>query len=160
MQRPHQDLAKFETLSEGEKTVISFLYFLELCKGRQSKDEVKGKEVIVIDDPISSLSHMYVFNIAQLIKQNFFNQKDNYEQIFILTHNLYFFHELIFKQKEKDLKLFRILKSDFSNIVDMDRDEIQNEYQSYWTIIKDFEKGKATPVAMANAMRNILEHFF
>lgn len=160
LQRPHQDLAKFETLSEGEKTVISFLYFLELCKGRQSKDEVKGKEVIVIDDPISSLSHMYVFNIAQLIKQNFFNQKDNYEQIFILTHNLYFFHELVFKKKEKDLKLFRILKSDFSNIVDMDRDEIQNEYQSYWTIIKDFGKGKATPVAMANAMRNILEHFF
>lgn len=76
LQRPHQDLAKFETLSEGEKTVISFLYFLELCKGRQSKDEVKGKEIIVIDDPISSLSHMYVFNIAQLIKQNFFNQKD------------------------------------------------------------------------------------
>ncbi len=64
------------------------------------------------------------------------------------------------KKKEKDLKLFRILKSDFSNIVDMDRDEIQNEYQSYWTIIKDFGKGKATPVAMANAMRNILEHFF
>lgn len=160
LQRPHQDLAKFETLSEGEKTVISFLYFLELCKGRQSKDEVKGKEIIVIDDPISSLSHMYVFNIAQLIKQNFFNQKDKYEQIFILTHNLYFFHELLFKQKKKDLKLFRIVKSDFSNVIDMDHDEIQNEYQSYWTIIKDFQKGKATPVAMANAMRNILEHFF
>ena len=160
LQRPHQDLAKFETLSEGVKSVISFLYFLELCKGRQSKDEVKGKEIIVIDDPISSLSHMYVFNIAQLIKQNFFNQKDKYEQIFILTHNLYFFHELLFKQKKKDLKLFRIVKSDFSNVIDMDHDEIQNEYQSYWTIIKDFQKGKATPVAMANAMRNILEHFF
>lgn len=146
LQRPHQDLAKFETLSEGEKTVISFLYFLELCKGRQSKDEVKGKEIIVIDDPISSLSHMYVFNIAQLIKQNFFNQKDKYEQIFILTHNLYFFHELLFKQKKKDLKLFRIVKSDFSNVIDY---EPENPYDAH-AIALYFKKTKIGYIPRAN----------
>ncbi len=158
LKRPNEDLSKFETLSEGEKTVISFLYFLELCKGKQKNDEVVTEKIVVIDDPISSLSHMYVFNIAQLIRKNFFN--DTYIQVFILTHNLYFFHELLHKQKDTNIKLFRLCKSDFSKLSEMNRKEIQNEYQSYWQILKDYDEGKATEVILANAMRNILERFF
>ena len=59
----------FMSLSEGEKTVISFLYFFELCKGMQDRGDTK-KKIIVIDDPISSLSHIYVLNVAQLINKN------------------------------------------------------------------------------------------
>lgn len=158
LQRPNEDITKFETLSEGEKTVISFLYFLELCKGKTSNDEVVTEKVVVIDDPISSLSHMYVFNVAQSIRNNFFN--DGYKQIFILTHNLYFFHELLHKQKDNNFKLFRLYKSEFSQLSEMNRKDIQNEYQSYWQILKDYDEGKATEVILANAMRNILERFF
>ena len=88
LKRPNEDTTKFSTLSEGEKTVISFLYFIELCKGRENNDEVTTatEKIVVIDDPISSLSHMYVFNVAQLIRKIFFN--DEYKQVFILTHNL------------------------------------------------------------------------
>lgn len=158
LQRPNEDIAKFETLSEGEKTVISFLYFLELCKGKENNDEVVTEKIVVIDDPISSLSHMYVFNVAQLIRKNFFN--DDYKQVFILTHNLYFFHELLHKQKDANAKLFRLCRSDFSQLSEMNRKDIQNEYQSYWQILKDYDEGKATEVILANAMRNILERFF
>ncbi|HAI22522.1 TPA: hypothetical protein DCP77_00590 [Candidatus Collierbacteria bacterium] len=158
MQRPNEDITKFETLSEGEKTVISFLYFLELCKGKTKADEVVTEKIVVIDDPISSLSHMYVFNISQLIKKNFFN--DEFKQVFVLTHNLYFFHELIHKLKNDNLSLFRLCRSEFSQIKTMDRKDIQNEYQSYWQILKDYDEGRATEVILANAMRNILERFF
>ncbi|OFX24946.1 MAG: hypothetical protein A2041_09970 [Bacteroidetes bacterium GWA2_31_9b] len=158
LKRPNEDIAKFETLSEGEKTVISFLYFLELCKGKENNDEVVTEKIVVIDDPISSLSHMYVFNVAQLIRKNFFN--DSYKQVFILTHNLYFFHELLHKQKDTNAKLFRLCRSDFSQLSEMNRKDIQNEYQSYWQILKDYDEGKATEVILANAMRNILERFF
>lgn len=158
LKRPNEDIAKFETLSEGEKTVISFLYFLELCKGKENDDEVVTEKIVVIDDPISSLSHMYVFNIAQLIRKNFFN--DDYKQVFILTHNLYFFHELLHKQKDDNAKLFRLCRSNFSQLSVMNRKDIQNEYQSYWQILKDYDEGKATEVILANAMRNILERFF
>lgn len=158
LKRPNEDIAKFETLSEGEKTVISFLYFLELCKGKENDDEVVTEKIVVIDDPISSLSHMYVFNIAQLIRKNFFN--DDYKQVFILTHNLYFFHELLHKQKDDNVKLFRLYRSNFSQLSVMNRKDIQNEYQSYWQILKDYDEGKATEVILANAMRNILERFF
>lgn len=157
LKRPNEDIAKFETLSEGEKTVISFLYFLELCRGKENSDEVVTEKIVVIDDPISSLSHMYVFNVAQLIRKNFFN--DEYKQVFILTHNLYFFHELLHRKKD-NCKFFRLCRSKFSQISEMNDKDIQNEYQSYWQILKDYDQGNATEVILANAMRNILEHFF
>jgi wobble nucleotide-excising tRNase len=164
LNRPNEDNTKFETLSEGEKTVISFLYFLELCKGKENNEEVATEKIVVIDDPISSLSHMFVFNVAQLIRKCFFN--DEYKQVFILTHNLYLFHELIKyteKNKKKDReKLFRITKNNEkeSIIFEMNKDEVLNDYQSYWQVIKEHDQKKASDSLLANSMRNILEYFF
>lgn len=151
----------YESLSEGEKTIISFLYFVEQCKGRKSPSEISNKKVIVIDDPVSSLSHMFVFNIGRLIKSEFFESK-KYEQVIVLTHSLYFFHELVRpKRGNEDASrqdFFRVIKtSEGSKILRMTSSEIQNEYQSYWSVIKE----KTTPeVLLANCMRNVLEHFF
>lgn len=150
----------FHSLSEGEKTVISFLYFIELCKGQKTADAVPQTKVVVIDDPISSLSHLYVFNVGQLIKRYFINDK-SYAQVFVLTHSLYFFYELTHTNKEKRAEtqhLFRIIKNaNGSSVISMSHEEIQNDYQSYWSIIKD----QASPPALiANCMRNIVEYFF
>lgn len=151
------------TLSEGEKTIISFLYFLQVCKGKFSDDGAK-KKYIVIDDPISSLSHNFVYNLSQWIKKYII--KDNaYEQIIILTHNLYFFHEIIKINtkfdEDPEYKCFRIIKNKYSQIQKMEYDEIKNEYESYWQIIKDYKKNKdLNPILLANTMRNILEYFF
>lgn len=150
----------FHSLSEGEKTVISFLYFVELCKGQKTASAVPLDKIVVIDDPISSLSHIYVFNIGQLIKRIFINSS-TYKQVFVLTHSLYFFYELTLTNKEqRDEKqhLFRVVKNGAgSSITPMRYEEIQNDYQSYWSIVKD----PATPPALiANCMRNIIEYFF
>lgn len=150
----------FHSLSEGEKTVISFLYFIELCKGQKTANAVPQTKVVVIDDPISSLSHLYVFNIGQLIKRYFINDK-SYAQVFVLTHSLYFFYELTHTNKEKRAEtqhLFRVIKNaNGSAVISMSYEEIQNDYQSYWSIIKD----QASPPALiANCMRNIVEYFF
>ncbi len=150
----------FHSLSEGEKTVISFLYFIELCKGEKTASTSPKKKVIVIDDPISSLSHLYVFNIGQLIKKTFFNSP-TCEQVFVLTHSLYFFYELTHTNKEKRKEtqnLFRIIKNcNGSSIVSMKYEEIQNDYQTYWSMIKD---DSTPPALIANCMRNIIEYFF
>lgn len=150
----------FHSLSEGEKTVISFLYFIELCKGQKTANAVPQTKVVVIDDPISSLSHLYVFNIGQLIKRYFINDK-SYAQVFVLTHSLYFFYELTHTNKEKRAEtqhLFRVIKNaNGSSVISMSYEEIQNDYQSYWSVIKD----QASPPALiANCMRNIVEYFF
>ena len=160
----------FMSLSEGEKTVISFLYFFELCKGMQDRGDTK-KKIIVIDDPISSLSHIYVLNVAQLIKQEFTNvveygeknyilKNDKYDQIFILTHNLYFFYELAdtnHGRREAIQFFFRLRKNKKTSSINlMKYSEFQSDYEDYWDIIKNNEN----TALVANCMRNILEYFF
>jgi wobble nucleotide-excising tRNase len=167
----------FRSLSEGEKMIISFLYFLEMCRGKQDATETGKKKIIVIDDPISSLSHIYVFNIGRLIKNEFFGKKEtkkdeqtgekvniwkyNYEQVFILTHSLYFFYEITetkHDERKETQKLFRLIKNnDGSHFQKMKYEEIQNDYQAYWYIIKDENQ---PPALIANCMRNVVEYFF
>lgn len=160
IQRQGDIEAEFTSLSEGEKMIISFLYFCEICKGKQSADEASVKKIIVIDDPISSLSHIFVFNIAQLLKIDFFNNT-HYEQVIVLTHSLYFFYELAdanHKRREETQKLYRLTKNnDGSTISKMKYEEIQNDYQSYWAVVTD---KKQPPALIANCMRNIIEYFF
>ena len=153
--------AVFKSLSEGEKMVISFLYFIELCKGKKSTLDVHKKRIVVIDDPISSLSHIYVFNIGRLIQNEFIRSK-NYEQVFILSHSLYFIYELVDNNKERrknfDEKMYRIVKNLQGSIfVEMNYEEVQNDYHSYWAIIKDMNQH---PALIANCLRNIIDYFF
>lgn len=150
----------FKSLSEGEKTLISFLYFLELCQGKSEENETISSKIIVIDDPISSLSFNYVFHIAQLIKNLFFNDS-NKDQLFVLTHHLYFFHELLHNKSKKTIQCFRIYrdKNYYSCIEEIKSNEILNEYQAYWQILKDYKNGKIHSAILANTMRNIMEHF-
>ncbi|MCD6654171.1 MAG: AAA family ATPase [Sulfurovum sp.] len=159
--RESESKPEFKSLSEGEKMIISFLYFVELCKGKESETEEIQNKIVVIDDPISSLSHNYIFNVAQLIKKEFF-ETSNYLQVFVLTHSMYFFHELCKIHNKKDKKLFRIVRSNdkSSSILEMSQDEILNDYQAYWKILKDHENGNAHDNILANAIRNILENFF
>jgi wobble nucleotide-excising tRNase len=150
----------FRSLSEGEKMIISFLYFIELCRGKKAATETGKKKIVVIDDPISSLSHIYVFNIGRLI-HNEFLRTDKYEQVFLLTHSLYFFYEMTDTDKERrkeKQKLFRLRKNtNGSEILEMSYEEIQNDYHSYWFIVKD---DKQPAALIANCMRNIIEYFF
>lgn len=150
----------FTTLSEGEKMIISFLYFRELFKGKLSATEVAQKKIAVIDDPVSSLSHIFVYNIGRIIMNDFF-KSDKVEQVFVLTHSLYFFYELTDTNKDRrkdNQNLFRMSKNDSgSSIQVMKYEEIQNDYQSYWSVIND---DKQPAALIANCMRNILEYFF
>ncbi len=159
----------FHSLSEGEKTLISFLYFVQSCMGVTDADTKVSIEdrVIVIDDPISSLSFNHVFDISCLIKKIFFSKDKVYGQVIVLTHHLYFLHEM-FAQIErntgnelgKKCATYRVIKGKRSIIEKINRSQIQNNYESYWQVIKDVKNNKASPVILPNAMRNILEHYF
>jgi wobble nucleotide-excising tRNase len=150
----------FKTLSEGEKMIISFLYFRELCRGRLDAQDTSTKRIVVIDDPISSLSHIYIFNVGRLIKTTFL-KTDDYQQVFILTHSLYFFYEIVetdHDKREMSHKLFRLSKNTKGSfLAEMRYEEIQSDYQAYWYIISDIDQ---PPALIANSMRNILEYFF
>lgn len=150
----------FNTLSEGEKMLISFLYFIETCTGRKAADEPEKKKIIVIDDPISSLSHIHIFNVGRLILNSFIVDQP-FEQVFILTHSLYFFYEVVdanHNRRKQKQKLFRITKrADGSEIEEMHYHELHNDYETYWSIINDPDQH---PALIANCMRNVLDYYF
>lgn len=166
LQRPDQRSEVFKTLSEGEKTLISFLYFLEVCNGEldDKATKLKSERIIVIDDPISSLSHNYIYDVASLIRRQVLTPATRFKQVIILTHNLFFFHEMVKLVKEdrqdKHLALFRATKADYTSVSVMQEKEIQNDYQSFWQTLKDALDGRVSTNVIPIMMRNILEYYF
>ncbi|MCW3076123.1 MAG: RloC protein [Bacteroidetes bacterium] len=77
---------KAHHLSEGECSLIAFCYFM----AKLDDVETKGsKPIIWIDDPISSLDSNHIFFVYSLINAEIL-AKEEFEQIFISTHNLDF----------------------------------------------------------------------
>ncbi|MCC8466724.1 AAA family ATPase [Photorhabdus bodei] len=165
--RGDDNVEVYKTLSEGEKTIITFLYFLECCGGQLDGDEDNSKEkIIVIDDPISSLSHDYIYEISSLIQYRIIKGLPADSKVLILTHNLFFFQEMLKlapskdSEFEKKYKLFRVVKNEYSNVIPMRKDDIKNEYESFWMVLKNIKDGIVNPVVLPNVMRNILEYYF
>ncbi|EID9757449.1 AAA family ATPase, partial [Campylobacter jejuni] len=76
-----------------------------------------------------------------------------------------FYHEffkIINKEDTKNnITSFRIFKNqnNFSCISSLKRDEILNDYQAYWQILKEYKQEKTHKAIIPNTMRNILENF-
>ena len=73
--------------SEGEKTAIALLYFLQSLK-RDGFDIKKG--IIVLDDPVSSLDANALFAAVGFIQ----DRTQTAGQLFVLTHNFTLFREV------------------------------------------------------------------
>lgn len=156
----------YKSLSEGEKTLITYLYFLELCQGSVNSNypTPDNKKIIVVDDPVSSLSHNYIYEIGDLTHKKLIKDY-KYAQVILLTHSLYYLHEMIKylpkgKCFDKKCNLFRFIKNTNSDIVPMGKSDIKNDYQSYWQVIKDVQNGSTNNIVLPNIMRNILEYYF
>lgn len=169
--RPGMPDCETKSLSEGEKTLIAFLYFMESLSGSHDENEsVDPKRTIaIIDDPISSLSQNYVYDIATMIHRELAkpqNRPQLVKQVIVLTHNLFFFHELVRQQGGKlenahnRCGLLRVIKNPHSTVEELDPTQLLNDYDVWWHILKDARAGKVPTQVVPNAMRNILEQFF
>ncbi|OKO98663.1 AAA family ATPase [Xenorhabdus eapokensis] len=158
----------FKSLSEGEKTIIALLYFIESCAGHAMEKSLTNSKFVVIDDPISSLSHNFIYEVASLIKRRFITTKLA-RHLVILTHSIFFFQEILLSAARrldpcastpKNWSLLRIVKSHHSDCVALSMHEMLNEYQALWQTLKDVQDGRSLPVVLLNTMRNILEYYF
>lgn len=165
--RSNGGVDSYRSLSEGEKTLITFLYFVELINGSAVADATVplDRKIVVIDDPISSLSHNYVYDIASIIVHDIIELEDEegkcLKQVIVLTHSLFFHHELLYAfPNHRKIEFKRVLKHTHSAVVPMSHKELLNDYEAYWQVVKDAKQGHATPIMVANAMRGICERFF
>ncbi len=66
--RPNGVIAT-DSLSEGEETFISFLYFVYMIRGGLKTDNIGTHKVIVIDDPICSLDSSILYIVSSLVRE-------------------------------------------------------------------------------------------
>lgn len=154
------------TLSEGEKTFITFLYFYYLLKGSTSESGVTTNRVVVFDDPVSSLDSEVLFIVSSLIKGLLDEVRagvGHIKQIFVLTHNVYFHKEVTYNSKRKEKALneeafWTVRKLDIASKIDRhDANPITTSYDLLWTEVRRKDISKLT---IQNTLRRILENYF
>ena len=163
--RPDGSEAK-ETLSEGERSFITFLYFYHLLKGSTSESGMTESRVVVIDDPVSSLDSDILFIVSNLIKRLFGDIRSgtgHIRQVFVLTHNVYFHKEVTFNQKRAsgamNEETFWIVKKidQYSVAEKHDGNPVKTSYELLWNEVKDENRSILT---IQNTLRRILENYF
>lgn len=155
------------TLSEGEITFITFLYYLQLTKGGISEDEVNNERILVINDPISSLDSNVLFVVSTLIKDIIKNIKadiGNVKQLILLTHNVYFHKEVSFidgRTKTCNKTFFWILRKN-DKVTSLQNFEMNNPIQSSYELLWQELKSKEvkSTLTIQNVMRRIIENYF
>ena len=166
IKRPTGEIAT-ETLSEGEETFISFLYFMYMTQGGLSQESISQHKIIVIDDPICSLDSSILYVVSSMVRDLIDYAKEginNIDQIFVLTHNVYFHKEISFidgRAKEDKKTKFWMLKkkNEVSSCTAFERNNpIKTTYALLWSEVK--ENSDISSVSLQNAMRRILENFF
>lgn len=148
-----------KTLSEGEKTFLTFLYFYQRVQGSGTSSGTTEDKVVVFDDPISSLDSDILFIVSSLIRKlinEVKNESGFIKQIFVLTHNVYFHKEVTFKFEGNAITHWMVKKVNKESCVEKrEKNPIQTSYQLLWDEVKENNS-----VTIHNTMRRILETYF
>ncbi len=158
------------SLSEGEKTLVSFLYFHHLARGGLDEVEMGRNRVIVVDDPISSLDANVLFLVSTLVREmlGWATEDGKFvRQVIVLTHNAYFHKEVSFPRRSdpatNKLIFWMVTKRNGQTCVERcNSNPITSSYSLLWNAVRT-ARDKPSGVdhhVLANAMRRILENYF
>ncbi|SDU29190.1 Wobble nucleotide-excising tRNase [Verrucomicrobium sp. GAS474] len=156
------------TLSEGEKTFVTFLYFYHLLKGSASDSGMTADRIVVFDDPVSSLDSDILFIVSSLIKGIFEEVRDgigHIKQVFVLTHNVYFHKEVTFNPRRSNNAAMHseetfwiVRKPDLLSKVEKHASNpIKTSYELLWGEVRRADRSNLT---IQNTLRRILENYF
>lgn len=163
--RPDNPDAK-NTLSEGEISFVTFLYFYCLIKGTLSESSNVDDRIIVFDDPVSSLDNDVLFVVSSLIRKVINDaaiESSKTKQVIVLTHNVYFYRQVTYrKHKDKissnDISYWVVKKGRTgSRIQRYNENPIKSSYQLLWD---EYKHNSSNAHILPNVMRRILESYF
>lgn len=153
-------------ISQGEKSVIAFTYFLAHVIQRIDKYEEIENSVFVIDDPVSSTSYNFLHGIADVIKniakvyKLAFDIETNNNlspQIIITTHNIQFYNILQSNVYKKFGAFFALNKHiDKTELSRIRNHKKLSEYMTSLRRLKQFSDNKIDD-NVAGDLRKVIE---
>jgi wobble nucleotide-excising tRNase len=155
-----------KTLSEGERTFITFLYFYFLAQGSASETGTQTERVAVLDDPVSSLDSDVLFIVSSLIHRLMESVRAGagpVRQVLLLTHNVHFHKEVSFNPKRQSGSLneetfWVVRKVEDRSVVEFHTDNpVSSSYEMLWAEVR--RPGSHAP-GIQNTLRRILETYF
>lgn len=140
-------------LSEGEKNIIAFAYYLGDVHLKIEKEDDYKKLFFVIDDPISSMDFTYVYTMSGVIRDiKQILKKIDRERFIILTHNNDFMR-ILCANNIVDKKL--LLRN--SELIDFNENFTVPYISHLIDVYRIARKGEKANHTTANSIRHIIE---
>jgi len=146
-----------DVLSDGEKSIVAFCFFLAETHKKVEKEVDYQKLFFVIDDPISSLDFHYVYSVAQIIRR--LNDDSRFPigdklRFLVLTHNIEFMSILIRNGIIAKNGQFILEKSEIKKL----QKELIMPYEEHLRDVYEVSENTKTPShTTPNSIRHILE---
>lgn len=171
LRRDNREMARgpSRTLSDGEKTVIAFCYFIACLHKKVKSTSDYAKIFLVFDDPITSMSYDYVFAIAQTLKHLSvsaggdvsinpadINKGHSRPDLLVFTHSSYFYNICITNRVVKEEAAFFLTKSGLSHRLSKLKKYIA-PFEDYLREIVNVERGEDPSHTTGHAIRCVLE---
>ncbi|MFL0415713.1 AAA family ATPase [Sphingomonas sp. 179-A 2A2 NHS] len=153
------------SLSEGERSFITFLYFYHQLAGSISATGTAVEKIVVFDDPVSSLDADVLFVVSALIRKVVSDVRENVgnvRQVFLLTHNIYFHKEVSFDRERRgrarSFETFWIVRKreNVSSLTHYDYNPVKTSYELLWDEVRNPDRPNLT---IQNTMRRIVENY-
>lgn len=151
-------------LSEGEKTIISIIYFINFYLS--SLENLQECPIVIIDDPITSLDSQNKDKIKNYIFNKVFNQPRG--QIFLLSHDKLFIHKMNKNIKSNNLakekSIFTITKKELTSSLNSLEDfefKLENEIKEIYKKLQSFlDSDNIDNTHIKSLPRELLESLF
>ncbi len=143
-----------DVLSEGEKSILAFCYYLASAHLLISKEQDYDDLFFILDDPISSLDFRYVYAVSDIIRnlKNVFPQITSHERYIIFTHNAEFM-SILMRNRIPILSLHMT----HGKIVKM-KQELLMPYEAHLYDLVQVANRKTSPThTTPNSIRQVLE---
>ena len=160
---------KIKDISEGERNLLSFLFFYYELFDNLDKTSFKSEiKYIIIDDPISSLDANNKYYLVSLIKSLL---EDSQIQVFIFTHDWTSFCNILYgknnlHKETSNIRAFEIKKdSESHSYLAFANPTISPYEHDFFEIIDMAELNSPDALNdsdiyhLPNCMRRVLEHF-
>lgn len=154
----NQLLGRFaqNVLSDGEKSIIAFCYFLAETHRLVNNQEDYDNLFLIVDDPVSSMDFHFIYSISQIVRElEDILKIPSKEQLrlLLLTHNLEF-TSILLRNKLLTMGAYSLTNSSVKKL----NKEIIMPYQEHlMDIYRVAEKDGVITHTIPNSMRHVLE---